>query len=83
MGRLIVELQIIRMVQLIDLARVISHSISLPREIRMVAPIYGVEIGILFKPQAGERSTHLFIRRIEKLPKGWTISNLVMRIGAI
>jgi hypothetical protein len=43
---MVVELRIFRMVQFINLGSIISRSMSLPREIRVVALVWGVEIGI-------------------------------------
>jgi hypothetical protein len=46
MGRLIIELWIIKIVQFLKLGSTISNGLSLPREIRMVALIRVVKIEI-------------------------------------
>jgi hypothetical protein len=47
MGRLVIELRIFRMMQFLKLGSTISHGLSLPREIRMVALVQVVKIGNL------------------------------------
>jgi hypothetical protein len=46
MGRLVIELQILRIVQFMVLRSIISRGLRLPREIRMVAPVQVIKIGI-------------------------------------
>jgi hypothetical protein len=83
MGRLVVELRIIRMVQFLKLGSIISHGLSLPQEIRMVAPVRVVKIRIWIKSRAGEIGVHLLIRKIAELSPQWTITSTMIRIRAI
>jgi hypothetical protein len=46
MGRLVIELQIFRMVQFLKLESTISNGLSLPQEIKMVALVLVVKIEI-------------------------------------
>jgi len=50
MGRLAIELRIFKMVQFMALGSIISRGLSLPREIRMVAPVRVVKIEIWLMP---------------------------------
>jgi hypothetical protein len=47
MEDLVFELRIFRMMQFLKLRSTISHGLSLPQEIRMVAPVQVVNIGII------------------------------------
>ena len=49
------------MVQFIKLESIISRGINIPQDIRMVIPIWGVRVRMLFKPQAGKVAAHLLI----------------------
>ena len=55
------------MVQSMRLASIISRSMSLPLEIRVVAQVWGVEIGIWFIPQTEKIGVHLLMIRIGKI----------------
>jgi hypothetical protein len=83
MGRLIIELWIIKIVQFLKLRSTISNGLSLPREIRMVAPVRVVKIGISIKLRAGEIGVHLLTSKIAELSPKWTITGTMIRIEAI
>jgi len=82
-GRLGIELRIFKIVQFILLGSIISCGLSLPWEIKMVALVQVVNIGIWVKPQAGEIGVCLLTRKIAELSPGWTITSTMIRIGAV
>jgi hypothetical protein len=77
------ELWIFRIVQFMKLLSTISHGLSLPWEIMIVAPIWVEKIWIWFKPRLGESGVHLLIWKITELSSGWTITRTIIGIGAI
>jgi hypothetical protein len=83
MGRLAIELWIIRMMQFLKLRSTISHGLSLQREIRMVAPVRVVKIGICIKYRIREIGVYLLIRKIAELSPGGTTTSTIIRIRAI
>jgi hypothetical protein len=83
MGSLAIELQIMRMVQFLKLGSTISHGLSLPREIRMIAPVRVVKVGICIKSQTKEIGVHLLIRKIAELSPGGITTSTMIRIRGI
>jgi hypothetical protein len=47
------------MVQFVRLESIISHGMSIPRDIRMVIPVQGVRVRMLFKPLTRKVGVHL------------------------
>jgi hypothetical protein len=80
MGRLGIELRIIRIVQFLKLGSTISNGLSLPWEIRIVALVQVVNIGIIIKFRAGKIGFHLLIRRIAELSPEWSITSTMIRV---
>jgi hypothetical protein len=57
--------------------------LSLPREVRLVAPCWVIRIKIIFIPRSRERFVHMLIRIFRKLSRSRTISNMMIRTIAI
>jgi hypothetical protein len=57
--------------------------LSLPQEVRLVAPCRVIRITIIFIPRSRERPVHMLIRIIRKLSRSRTISNMMIMTIAI
>jgi hypothetical protein len=71
------------MVQFMKLWSIICRSLSLPRDIKPVAPRWVIGIKIRVIPWSRERCVHMLIRIVRKVYTGRTISNMVIRTIAI
>jgi hypothetical protein len=57
--------------------------LSLPREVKLVAPCQVIRIKIKFIPWSREWPVHMLIRIVRKLSRSRTISNIIIRTIAI
>jgi hypothetical protein len=62
---------------------IIFTSLSLPRDIRLVALCWVIGIRLRVIPRFREQCVHMLIRIIRKLVGSRTISNMVIRTRAI
>jgi hypothetical protein len=70
---MIIELWICLMVKFMKLWSIIFRSLSMPRDIRLLAPCRVIGIKVRVIPQSREQCAHMLIRIIQKLSSSRTI----------